>query len=152
RGLPAAAARRRAAVYVLEADGGGRRAGAGLGEAQAPRPDRRAGLQVNREPRSRSARADDVRRGDGAVARVDHGGGLSEGDGGGVGGVRGGVSGGGGVRGTREQAMADMSIRTPETHPKDPVVGKRFKFFGVVYFCDSYDPSCGYWMTNENDP
>ncbi len=34
--------------------------------------------------------------------------------------------------------------------PEHHTVGKRFKGWdGFHYFCDSYDPRCGYWMTNE---
>jgi hypothetical protein len=46
--------------------------------------------------------------------------------------------------------MSDSAIKTPETHPDDPVVGKYFKAYdGRKYYCDSYDPSCGYWMTTQ---
>jgi hypothetical protein len=51
-----------------------------------------------------------------------------------------------------------MDLITPETHPDHSVVGKRFKGFSAkhdtspTYFCDSYDPRIGYWMTNVDDP
>jgi hypothetical protein len=39
-------------------------------------------------------------------------------------------------------------IKTPETHPDHHAVGHFFDAYdGKVYYCDSYDPSCGYWMT-----
>jgi hypothetical protein len=40
-------------------------------------------------------------------------------------------------------------LLTPESHPDHDFVGKYFRGWlkGVVYHCDSYDPSCGYWMT-----
>jgi len=37
---------------------------------------------------------------------------------------------------------------TPRTNPNHHTVGHSFKYFGEVYFCDSYDPSIGYRMTN----
>lgn len=44
-------------------------------------------------------------------------------------------------------------IKTPETHPDHPVVGKTFRAWdGKNYYCDSYDPSCGFWMTAKDDP
>jgi hypothetical protein len=49
-------------------------------------------------------------------------------------------------------------IKTPETHPDHEVVGKRFRAWdtrgleSATYYCDSYDPRIGYWMTNEADP
>lgn len=43
-------------------------------------------------------------------------------------------------------------IQTPKTHPNHEVVGKRFKAYnGRVYYCDSYDPRRGYWMTPEDN-
>lgn len=50
------------------------------------------------------------------------------------------------------------AVKTPTTHPDHPTVGHHFS--GVnwrrnrteVYFCDSYDPQIGYWMTNVYDP
>ena len=43
-------------------------------------------------------------------------------------------------------------IKTPETHPDHEVVGHYFNGpWGVEYYCDSYDPSCGYWMTPVKD-
>lgn len=45
------------------------------------------------------------------------------------------------------------NIRTPETHPDDPVVGKIFRAHdGHKYLCDSYDPRIGYWMTRVDAP
>lgn len=44
-----------------------------------------------------------------------------------------------------------MTIATRATHPDHPVVGHCFTAWNdgeQVYYCDSYDPSCGYWMTN----
>jgi len=46
------------------------------------------------------------------------------------------------------------AIKTPQTHPDHEVVGKYFGGHSIVfeksqiYFCDSYDPALGYWMTN----
>lgn len=43
----------------------------------------------------------------------------------------------------------DQDIKTPETHPDHETVGSYFKAWnGHLYFCDSYDPRCGFWMTN----
>jgi hypothetical protein len=51
-----------------------------------------------------------------------------------------------------------MSVfRTSRTHPGDSVVGLYWGAHSIkhgktqVYFCDSYDPAIGYWMTNLND-
>jgi hypothetical protein len=39
-------------------------------------------------------------------------------------------------------------IKTPETHPDSIVIGWNFvSHDGKHFYCDSYDPSCGYWMT-----
>ena len=39
-------------------------------------------------------------------------------------------------------------LKTPETHPDHRTVGKDFAGHnGKRYFCDSYDPAIGYWMT-----
>lgn len=38
-------------------------------------------------------------------------------------------------------------IKTPETNPDHRVVGRLFKGFGVIWFCDSYDTAMGYWLT-----
>ncbi len=49
-------------------------------------------------------------------------------------------------------------IKTPQTHPDHWVVGKYWGAHSTkhektaIFFCDSYDPSCGYWMTNVHDP
>lgn len=46
------------------------------------------------------------------------------------------------------------NIKTPETDPDHPTVGHYFSapnFSGpspAVYYCDSYDPRCGFWMTD----
>lgn len=49
--------------------------------------------------------------------------------------------------------MRDMSIKTPATHPDHPTVGRKFKSWdSKVYFCDSYDPAIGFWMTEEGNP
>lgn len=46
-----------------------------------------------------------------------------------------------------------IEIMTPATHPHHPTVGHRFRAWdGCTYFCDSYDPSCGYWMTCVANP
>ena len=41
------------------------------------------------------------------------------------------------------------SIIAPETCPDHSVVGRYFRGWlkGVIYYCDSYDPHIGYWMT-----
>lgn len=39
-------------------------------------------------------------------------------------------------------------ILTPETHPGHHTIGRVFKGWdSVYYYCDSYDPRIGYWMT-----
>lgn len=49
-------------------------------------------------------------------------------------------------------------IKTPQTHPDHHTVGHYFGGHSYktqstqVYFCDSYDPEIGYWLTNVNDP
>lgn len=48
-------------------------------------------------------------------------------------------------------------IKTPQTHPDHHTVGRHWGAHSIkhentaIYFCDSYDPSCGYWMTNVHD-
>lgn len=45
-------------------------------------------------------------------------------------------------------------IKTRRTDPDHPIVGRFFAAWNngeQVYYCDSYDPSCGYWMTNIRD-
>lgn len=52
----------------------------------------------------------------------------------------------------------DSTIKTPQTHPQHPVVGHYFGANRVdhreacIYYCDSYDPAQGYWMTNVHEP
>lgn len=44
-----------------------------------------------------------------------------------------------------------MTIKTRQTHPDHQVVGHFFTAWNdgeQVYYCDSYDPAIGYWMTN----
>lgn len=42
----------------------------------------------------------------------------------------------------------NQEIKTPHTHPDHPVVGHLFIGWpGGLYYCDSYDPRIGYWMT-----
>ena len=51
------------------------------------------------------------------------------------------------------------TIRTPKTNPDHDVVGHFFRATDwrpsppvtAMYYCDSYDPSIGYWMTNVDD-
>ena len=44
-------------------------------------------------------------------------------------------------------------IKTPETHPDHPVVGRDILAHdGHRYFCDSYDPRIGFWMTRLDCP
>ena len=49
-------------------------------------------------------------------------------------------------------------IKTPQTHPNHPVVGHNFggtnntTLKTAIYYCDSYDPAQGFWMTNISDP
>ncbi len=48
-------------------------------------------------------------------------------------------------------------IITPKTNPDHPVVGHYFGGYNyatkgtVIYYCDSYDPRLGYWLTNVKD-
>lgn len=44
-------------------------------------------------------------------------------------------------------------IKTLETHPNHPTVGQFFDAYDdKVYYCDSYDSSCGFWMTEYGNP
>lgn len=44
-------------------------------------------------------------------------------------------------------------LMTPETHPNHETIGRRFKGWdGNIYFCDSYDPDIGFWMTRVDAP
>ena len=53
--------------------------------------------------------------------------------------------------------MSEHIIKTPQSHPGHPVVGRYFaatKFSRMcteIYFCDSYDSDVDYFMTNVND-
>lgn len=42
-----------------------------------------------------------------------------------------------------------FALITPATHPKHHTVGKYFAsgWGGLIWYCDSYDPRLGYWMT-----
>lgn len=52
----------------------------------------------------------------------------------------------------------DNAIKTPETHPDHHTVGHYFGGYDyqakatTIYFCDSYDPRIGYWLTNLSNP
>jgi hypothetical protein len=47
----------------------------------------------------------------------------------------------------------DDSILTPETNPDHDTVGHKFRSWdGNIYFCDSYDPRIGFWMTDVGNP
>ena len=49
--------------------------------------------------------------------------------------------------------VMSATIKTPETHPDHPTVGHNFKSWdGHTYYCDSYDPAIGFWMTDVDDP
>lgn len=50
--------------------------------------------------------------------------------------------------------MRNVEIKTPETHPDHQVVGKDFMAWsdGHRYYCDSYDPRIGFWMTRVDAP
>ncbi len=50
--------------------------------------------------------------------------------------------------------MTKFEIITPQTHPNDEVVGHYFASGGdgSIYYCDSYDPRIGYWMTDILSP
>lgn len=44
-------------------------------------------------------------------------------------------------------------IRTIETDPEHSVIGNFFDAYdGKVYYCDSHDSRCGYWMTEYKNP
>lgn len=49
--------------------------------------------------------------------------------------------------------MSD-DIKTPETHPDHHTVGHYFGGYSIaqngtaIFYCDSYDPRLGYWLTN----
>ena len=50
--------------------------------------------------------------------------------------------------------MSETAIITPQSHPDHPVVGHYFGGYSYetkkteIYFCDSYDPRIGFWLTN----
>jgi hypothetical protein len=49
--------------------------------------------------------------------------------------------------------MSESYIKTPQTDPDHHTVGQTFKGWdGKFYYCDSYDSSCGYWMTEVGNP
>lgn len=56
--------------------------------------------------------------------------------------------------------LTDMEslVKTPQTHPDHPTVGHHFGGYSLaqngtaIYFCDSYDPRLGYWLTNVTNP
>ena len=44
--------------------------------------------------------------------------------------------------------MMENKIITPENNKTDLCVGRYFKAWdGKTYYCDSYNPRIGYWMT-----
>ena len=44
-------------------------------------------------------------------------------------------------------------LKTPKTHPNHDTVGHNFRGWDLkIYFCDSYDPRIGYWMTETGEP
>lgn len=52
-----------------------------------------------------------------------------------------------------------MALLTPKTHPDHHSVGRHFigPCFSCeagkhVFYCESYDPECGYWMTRADAP
>lgn len=48
--------------------------------------------------------------------------------------------------------MQAETILTPQTAPGHDVIGLTWMGFnGQLYFCDSYDPRRGFWMTNIRD-
>lgn len=48
--------------------------------------------------------------------------------------------------------IINKEIKTSITHPNHHTVGHYFKDWnGQYYFCDSYDPRSGYWMTGVLD-
>ena len=57
-----------------------------------------------------------------------------------------------------QRSAANPELKTPKTHPEHADVGHDFKGWSIqdkkptTYYCDSYDPTCGFWMTNRNDP
>lgn len=47
--------------------------------------------------------------------------------------------------------MTCHQIKTPETHPDHHTVGRYFCGpGGTEFYCDSYDPRIGYWMTSRD--
>ena len=50
-----------------------------------------------------------------------------------------------------------VEVLTPENSPNHSVVGRYWAGYGsdqgatVIYYCDSYDPACGYWLTNTHN-
>ncbi len=44
---------------------------------------------------------------------------------------------------------ATPGLKTPQTDPGHHVLGRLWVGYpGLVYYCDSYDPRLGYWLTN----
>ncbi len=52
---------------------------------------------------------------------------------------------------TADTVIDRKTVLTPQNAPNHDTVGYVFTFCGHLYFCDSYDPRLGYWMTNVLD-
>lgn len=48
-----------------------------------------------------------------------------------------------------DSPIQDEQLKTPESHPDHPTVGKKFRGLGVVYRCFAYHPRQGFWMRPE---
>lgn len=59
-----------------------------------------------------------------------------------------------------KQERPVSNLKTPFTHPNHPTVGHYFGGYGPastnyatrIYYCDSYDPNMGFWLTSVIDP
>ncbi len=49
--------------------------------------------------------------------------------------------------------MRSREIKIWQDHPDHETIGRWFKAWdGRIYFCNSHDPSCGFWMTAVLEP
>ena len=46
----------------------------------------------------------------------------------------------------------NLAIKTPQTDPDHDVIGRLWSSWSGIYYCDSYDPRIGFWMTNIMNP